>query len=95
MMLLVIYHLVAVLVGFFIAYFGYRLFCQGIGERAGDLRAETRGIKIVATRLTPGTFFALLGAAIIAVTVWRGINVVQTVTTPSMSSQNEYSGAHP
>lgn len=69
------YKIASLLVGLGFAYMGYRLFLAGIAEPAGDLEAATgdRSVKLV--RAAPGTFFALFGAAVITVTIYKGFDV--------------------
>lgn len=66
---------IQVLVGLAFAYFGYRLFRHGVYEKAGDLRAAWGERYLVLKQAAPGTFFALFGAAVIAVSIWRGIEI--------------------
>jgi hypothetical protein len=73
-----IYKLVSLISGAFICFLGYRLFTLGVFTAAGDLDAAFKDTKVVLKRAAPGTFFALFGAAVIGVTVWRGIEFYTT-----------------
>ena len=49
---------------------GYRLFQTGVAAQQGNLEAGISGNTVKLTNVAPGTFFALFGAAIIAMLVW-------------------------
>jgi hypothetical protein len=53
---------------------GYRLFKSGIWGNAGDMETKFKDVSIVLKSAAPGTFFAVLGAAIVVVTVWQGMS---------------------
>ncbi len=61
-------------IGALFAILGYRLFRAGIWGSAGDFDANFKDTKIVLKSAAPGTFFAVLGAAVIIATVWQGIS---------------------
>ena len=69
-----IYKLACLAVGSLFCALGYRLFKLGIWGGAGDLDAKFHDTRLVLKSAAPGTFFAILGAVIIVVTVWQGIN---------------------
>ena len=69
------YRLAALACGFGSIAMGYRLFRLGIFERAGDLKANWGERSLLLKAAAPGTFFALFGSAIIAVTLWRGFTI--------------------
>jgi hypothetical protein len=64
-----LYKVICLLVGLAFAYLGYRLFVQGIFRASGDLQAEFKDTKIILKRAAPGTFFSVLGAAIVIGTI--------------------------
>jgi hypothetical protein len=66
------YKLASLVAGVASSYMGYRLFIAGIWGQAGDLSAEYGKTKLVLTRAAPGTFFAVLGAVIICVALFKG-----------------------
>lgn len=68
-----IYKLVSVASGAFVCYLGYRLFTLGVFTTAGDLDTTFKDTKLVLKKAAPGTFFALFGAAVIGVTIWKGV----------------------
>jgi hypothetical protein len=70
---LLIYKLACVCSGVMICFFGYLLFVRGIFTSAGDLDSQFHNTKLVLKKAAPGTFFALFGACVVAVTVWRGL----------------------
>ncbi len=69
-----IYKLVCLFVGTAFSFLGYRLFTLGIWGKAGDVTANFRDTKLVIKSGAPGTFFAVLGAAIVVATVAQGMN---------------------
>lgn len=72
---LLIYKLSCLLVGTLFCYFGYRLFKDGIWGSAGDMESNFSNNKVILKNAAPGTFFTVLGAAIIIFTVWQGMHI--------------------
>ena len=70
---LFIYKLVCIGSGLLVCYFGFRLFILGIFTGAGDLTSQFQSTKLVLKKAAPGTFFALFGAAVIGVSLWKGL----------------------
>jgi hypothetical protein len=70
---LFIYKLVSIGSGLLVCYFGFRLFVLGIFTGAGDLNSQFQSTKLVLKKAAPGTFFALFGAAVIGVSLWKGL----------------------
>ena len=68
------YKLACLGVGALFCVLGYRLFKLGIWGNAGDLDAKFNKTSVVLKSAAPGTFFAVLGAIIVVVTVGQGIN---------------------
>jgi hypothetical protein len=64
------------------AYLGYKLFVQGVYERAGELKAAWGDKNLVLKQAAPGTFFALFGVAVIAISIFRGtgLNISEKVS---------------
>jgi hypothetical protein len=60
-------------VGSLFCLLGYSLFINGIWGHAGDLDAKFKSTRLVLKSAAPGTFFALLGAAIVIGTIWQGL----------------------
>ena len=69
------YKIISLLVGNIFAYMGYRLFTAGIWGHAGELEAEFGDNKLVLKKAAPGTFFALFGAIIISMTLYKGLEL--------------------
>jgi hypothetical protein len=69
------FKIASLLVGFGLAFMGYRLFLAGIGGTAGEFEASSDVRKLRLTQAAPGTFFALFGAAVIAATIYKGFDV--------------------
>jgi hypothetical protein len=57
--------------GTFCVYLGYKLFVKGLFNEAGDLTASSGNKKLIIKKAAPGTFFALFGAIIISINVYR------------------------
>ncbi len=70
-----IYKVASLLVGLGFGYMGYRLFLAGIEQPAGELEASAGKKTLKLSRAAPGTFFALFGAAVIAATIFQGLDV--------------------
>lgn len=70
-----IYKLASLFAGSIFAYMGYRLFMAGVWGEAGDVEAQFKDNKLMIKRAAPGTFFALFGALVICVTIFRGFQL--------------------
>jgi hypothetical protein len=70
---LFIYKLVSIGSGLLVCYFGFRLFILGIFTGAGDLSSQFQNTKLILKKAAPGTFFALFGAAVIGMSLWKGL----------------------
>jgi hypothetical protein len=73
-LLIFLYKVITLLCGVFIIYLGYRLFTKGIFNEAGDLDASWKDMKLLVKRAAPGTFFALFGAIVIYLSVYKGLD---------------------
>jgi hypothetical protein len=69
--------IVATAAGGLSIFLGYRLFQGSSSGRSRSSAHFTLGDKasIVLTRVGPGVFFALFGASVVALSLWRGISV--------------------
>jgi len=66
--------LVAVLIGGLSVYLGYRLFLRIPEQKAGEGKIEfPGGASIFVTRVGPGVFFAMFGAAIVGLSLQKSI----------------------
>lgn len=71
-----IQHIVTILVGMGSIYLGYRLFLQMPKRREGETKLDLPGgISILLSRVGPGTFFALFGAAMIVYAITKPMEV--------------------
>lgn len=70
---LVVYKLACIAIGALFVLLGYRLFKAGIWGDAGNFQANFKDAKLVLKSAAPGTFFAVLGAAIVVFTVTSGL----------------------
>ena len=69
------FKLASLLIGFGFGYMGYRLFLARIQQPAGNLEAEDGPRRLKLMRTAPGTFFALFGAGVIALTIIKGFDI--------------------
>ena len=68
------YKLSCLTVGSLFCFLGYKLFVLGIWGSSGDLDTRFGNNTLVLKNAAPGTFFAVLGSAIVVATVIQGIN---------------------
>lgn len=90
---LVVYKLACVAIGALFVLFAYRLFKAGIWGDAGNFQANFKDAKLVLKSAAPGTFFAVLGAAIVVFTVTTGLKF--DVAKPNVASQPTANGGPP
>jgi hypothetical protein len=81
-----IYKLACLAVGTLAIYLGYRLFEDGFVMAAGDMHAQGKGMGLSLSQAAPGTFFALFGAVIVSVTVWKGLNLSESILPAAPSA---------
>ncbi|HEY1903381.1 MAG TPA: hypothetical protein VGG56_13170 [Terracidiphilus sp.] len=62
-----VFRSICVLAGCLLAYFGYRLFKEGVYEKQGELKAQWGGKSLLLRQVGPGVFFALFGVAMASV----------------------------
>jgi hypothetical protein len=86
-----LYKIVSLLVGLAFAYMGYRLFMSSVWGQAGELDAQFGKNKILLKKAAPGTFFALFGAVVIALTIWKGLLFETTTKTNSNDQSSQQS----
>jgi hypothetical protein len=66
--------LLAVIIGGLSVYLGYRLFLRIPEQKEGEGKIEfPGGVSIFVTRVGPGVFFAMFGAAIVGLSLQKGI----------------------
>ena len=68
--------LVAVLIGGLAIYLGYRLFLRVPDRREGEGQIKLWDVSIVLSRIGPGVFFALFGAAVVGLSLFKGTEAV-------------------
>lgn len=67
-----LYKVASIAAGLATCYLGYRLFRAGVWGDAGSMRAAHGNTRLVLTNAAPGTFFVVLGAAVICVALYKG-----------------------
>ena len=72
-----IYRIVGMLVGLVIIYFGYRLFLRRVRTPAdaGSMQGSVGQLTLTLKRAAPGTFFVVLGAGVILMSIVKGVKV--------------------
>lgn len=66
--------ILAVLVGGISVYLGYRLFLKIPEQRGGEAKIEFPGnLSVYIARVGPGAFFALFGATIVGLAIFKGV----------------------
>lgn len=86
---LTLYKLTSLFTGLCLCYMGYRLFLAGIWGSAGDAKGEFGDIRIVIKRAAPGTFFVLMGAIVLGLTIFKGLNLEALQNIPSEVSHEK------
>lgn len=81
------YGMVTIAAGVALCWMGYRLFRVGIYEKGGDLNASWGSKKIALKQAGPGTFFALFGAVILGLAVYKGMTISIPVSSASGAGQ--------
>lgn len=68
------YKLASLATGAFLCYLGYKLFMAGVRENAGSAAGGFGDSRIIISRAAPGTFFVLMGAVVIGLTIAKGMD---------------------
>lgn len=76
--LLVAYRIAALSVGALFVFFGYRLFKIGYFEKGGELQAAWGKKRFALKQTAPGIFFALFGAIVIGIGMWKPLTISRT-----------------
>ncbi|HYD52926.1 MAG TPA: hypothetical protein VEA99_09875 [Gemmatimonadaceae bacterium] len=79
-----LYRVITIVIGFAIAYLGYRLFQSGLFAEAGTLNARLGENRLMLRGAAPGTFFAVLGAVVIVVSLSKGLSL-ESIPSPGAS----------
>jgi len=89
----------AILAGAFLCLLGYLLFRHGLTEKS-DLDLEFRKVKLKIFSASPGIFFALFGAVILTISLWRSAHfseerqfpdgsLIRTVITKGLDEKSD------
>ncbi len=88
--------ILAVAIGGLCIYLGHRLFLQIPAQKEGEGKVEfPGGISVYVARVGPGVFFALFGAALVAVSFYRGIDAQTTRQASVATTETRAPGATP
>jgi hypothetical protein len=71
---LTVYKLASLVTGLLLSYMGYKLFMAGVWGNAGDAEGAFGNNKLVIKKAAPGTFFILMGAIVIGLTISNGLS---------------------
>lgn len=77
------YKLASLFVGLLFSFMGYKLFMSGIWGHAGEIDSKFGDNTFVIKKAAPGTFFALFGAIIVGITIWKGLEFKGLETLPA------------
>lgn len=89
LLLRVIERILAVLIGGFSIYLGYRLFIEMPYKNDSSGKVELPGdISIFFSRVGPGVFFSLFGAAVVAVSIYRGLEIDTSIAPAADKTEN-------
>jgi hypothetical protein len=93
----ILYKLTCLIVGLAICFMGYRLFLADVKTGLSDASVSWKGAAFSLQRAAPGTFFALFGAVVISVTVWKGFTADATSEqgTPITQAPQKGNNAQP
>lgn len=87
--------LFAVLIGGISIYLGYRLFLRVPDRREGESQIKLWDLSIVMSRIGPGIFFALFGAAVVGLSLYKGVIVENSrLRKPDATNAVEASRQH-
>lgn len=67
--------LIGMLIGGLSIYLGYRLFLKIPDQREGEGRINFKDLSIIMSRIGPGVFFALFGASVVGMSIYKGVIV--------------------
>lgn len=70
---IIIYKLSSLVAGLALSFMGYKLFMAGIWGSAGGADASFGDNRITLKKAAPGTFFVVVGAIVICVTLLQGL----------------------
>ena len=86
-LMVILFRTIMIGLGFGFAYLGYKLFVKGVYERAGELKAAWGDKNLVLKQAAPGTFFALFGVAVIAISILQGtgLEISENSNIPKVS----------
>jgi hypothetical protein len=82
------YKIIALIIGFLFAKLGYKLLIKGI---TGEFKFSTefKGAKADLISVSPGTFFILMGAIIVGVSLYKGLVVEPVYNQTTNFSKQE------
>lgn len=86
--LIFLFKVISLLSGVFTIYLGYKLFVKGIFNESGDVQAAWNNMSLLVKKAAPGTFFALFGAVVVSITIYKGFDFKSTYQ-PQTEQLNE------
>lgn len=96
MVLLTAYKVISLAIGFALCKMGYKLFMSGVwgpkqGElaSAGEVQAQFRDNRILIKKAAPGTFFVVLGTALLIFSMYKGLDLKYASNTQATQTHRE------
>ncbi|AEJ01321.1 hypothetical protein Nit79A3_1489 [Nitrosomonas sp. Is79A3] len=84
-----IYKITSLVTGVLLCYMGFKLFMAGIWGHSGEVEGSFRDNKIIIKKAAPGTFFVLMGALVLGITISKGIDFKSTEKIERGHNDNE------
>jgi hypothetical protein len=92
---LTVYKVASLATGVILSYLGYKLFMAGVWGDAGDAEGVFGDNKIIIKKAAPGTFFVIMGALVIGLTIIKGLDLGSTKTIHGASNEQPHSEKKP
>ena len=82
-----IYKVCSLATGVILSYLGYKLFIAGVWGHAGDAEGVFGNNKLIIKKAAPGTFFILMGALVIGLTIYKGLEFKSFPQTQGVTNE--------
>lgn len=69
-----IYKICSLATGVLLSFLGYKLFMAGVWGNAGNAEGSFGDNKLIIKKAAPGTFFVIMGAIVIGLTIMKGLD---------------------
>ena len=88
-LLIFLFKIISLLCGVFTIFLGYKLFVKGIFNESGEVNATWNNSSLLVKKAAPGTFFALFGAIVISISIYKGFDFKSTYQPPQSQEGSE------